>query len=89
MVKIKSWLKLIKTARVFCGGCICNGCDVAAANQTSICTIWTLPTYHSRKAQTLGLPEVKDTANIELLCLTDWFRNESGFLEVYFLLSFF
>ena len=33
MVEIKSWLKLIKlikTARVVRGGCICNGCDVAA-----------------------------------------------------------
>ena len=29
MVKIKSLLKLIKTARFVGGGCICNGCDVA------------------------------------------------------------
>ena len=34
MVKIKSSLKLIKlikTARVVRGGCMCNGCDVVAA----------------------------------------------------------
>ena len=32
MVKLKL-VKLIKTARVVRGGCICNGCDVAAVLQ--------------------------------------------------------
>ena len=34
MVKIKSLLKLMKTARVVRSGCICNGCDVAAVSLT-------------------------------------------------------
>jgi hypothetical protein len=43
----------------------------SSTNQISICTMTTLPTYHSRKPQTLGLPDVRDTENIDLLCLTE------------------